>query len=135
MFHISRSLYRRLAPQVAGESREAVERNRLRVLDACERTMRRLESEPHFARPERFLFEEIRVCLPITEQGWARKVIDFHVEVARQLVDEMPRDRVCPAFTRKGTPCQREPRPDSDYCPSHRHLEPLDEALMAETLG
>ena len=27
------------------------------------------------------------------------------------------------ASTRKGTPCQREPLPGRDYCPSHKHLE------------
>ncbi len=29
----------------------------------------------------------------------------------------------CQAHTRKGTPCQREPLPGRDYCPSHKHLE------------
>ena len=33
----------------------------------------------------------------------------------------MPRH--CRAHTRKGTPCQREPLPGRDYCPSHKHLE------------
>ena len=30
------------------------------------------------------------------------------------------------ASTRKGTPCQREPLPGRDYCPSHKHLEELE---------
>jgi hypothetical protein len=25
-------------------------------------------------------------------------------------------------MTRKGKPCQRQPLPASDYCPSHQHL-------------
>ena len=32
-------------------------------------------------------------------------------------------ERDCLASTRKGTPCQREPLPGRDYCPSHTHLE------------
>ena len=31
--------------------------------------------------------------------------------------------RQCRAHTRKGTPCQRDPLPGRDYCPSHKHLE------------
>ena len=36
--------------------------------------------------------------------------------------------RQCRAHTRKGTPCQREPLPGRDYCPSHKHLEETFEA-------
>ena len=36
-------------------------------------------------------------------------------------LDGIPRQ--CRAHTRKGTPCQREPLPGRDYCPSHKHLE------------
>lgn len=39
----------------------------------------------------------------------------------------MPRQ--CHAHTRKGTPCQREPLPCRDYCPSHKHLEDRLEAV------
>ena len=127
MYQVSRSLYRRLAPYVAGGGREDIERNRRRVLDACEQTMRRLEAEPDFADPARFLFAEVRTCLPISEQGWARRLIDFHVDAARELVTQMPRERRCPAFTRQGAPCEREPVLDGAYCPSHRHLEEMPE--------
>ncbi len=87
--------------------------------------MRRLETEPDIARPARYLFEEIRNCFPIGEQLWVRRVVDFHVAIARQLLATLspPEGRECAAFTRRGTPCQREPRPGNDYCPSHRHLE------------
>ena len=34
--------------------------------------------------------------------------------------------RNCRACTRRGTPCQREPLPGRDYCPSHKHLEEFD---------
>jgi hypothetical protein len=90
-------------------------------------TMRRIETEPDFAHPSRFLFEEVRACLPIGEQEWARRLIEVHVGVARELKRRLPPDtRECAAFTRAGTPCQREPSEGSSYCPSHRHLEALD---------
>jgi hypothetical protein len=99
----------------------------MRILDACETTMRRIETEPDFAHPSRFLFEEVRTCLPIGEQEWARRLIEVHVIVARELQRRLPPDtRECAAFTRAGTPCQREPSEGSNYCPSHRHLEVMD---------
>jgi hypothetical protein len=132
MFQVSRSLYRRIAPLVVGYGPHDIDQRRLRVLDACERTMCRLETEPDFAHPARFLFEEIRACLPITEQGAARKLIDFHIEVARDLLQQMPRERRrCQAFTRKGTPCDRDPVNDEDFCPSHRHLVHMAEREFA----
>ena len=42
------------------------------------------------------------------------------------MIDGGPRE--CRAHTRKGTPCQREPLPGRDYCPSHKHLEEPFEA-------
>ena len=44
-------------------------------------------------------------------------------------LDGVPRE--CRAHTRKGTPCQREPLPGRDYCPSHKHLEETFEAGAA----
>lgn len=130
IYQVSRSIYRRLAPYVTEDPvTDLGERNRRRVLDACEGTMRRLETEPDFARPDRFLFEEIRTCFPIGEQLWVRRVIDFYVAAARELLRQMPpaEQRECAAYTRRGTPCQREPVGDSEFCPSHRHLEHLYE--------
>ena len=50
------------------------------------------------------------------------RIIDL-LERAPELLelDGVPRE--CRAHTRKGTPCQREPLPGRDYCPSHKHLE------------
>ena len=127
MFQVSRSLYRRLAPHAVGDTRQVIERNRIRILDACERTLRRMEAEPDFADPARYLFEEVRVCLPVSGQGWARRLIDFHVAAAQRLIAEMPRERQCAAFTRQGTPCEREPVEGGEFCPSHRHLEHIRE--------
>ena len=57
-------------------------------------------------------------------------VIERHIERIEEFLDSLPADvtldgqqRNCLASTRKGTPCQREPLPGMDYCPSHKHLE------------
>ena len=61
-------------------------------------------------------------------------VIERHVERIEEFLDSLPADvtldgqqRNCLASTRKGTPCQREPLPGMDYCPSHKHLEEVFE--------
>ena len=46
-----------------------------------------------------------------------------HIELLPDHVTPMGDKRRCPASTRQGTPCQRDPRPGLEYCPSHRHLE------------
>ena len=121
---LSRSLYRRIRVPIAAGAAAA---DRQRILDACELTMRRLVAEPHFAKPARFLFEEIRGSYPLDEQLWLRRTVEAHIAVARQVLERMPaRRRECAAFTRSGSPCQREPVPDSEYCPSHRHLDLLE---------
>jgi hypothetical protein len=124
IYHLSRALYRRLAPLVDDEDGLSGSRHRRRVLDSCEYTLRRLVNEPDFARPERFLFEEIRFYFPLSDQVWVRRLIEIHVRLARPLAEELrsAHDRRCSAFSRAGTPCQREARPGSGYCPSHRHL-------------
>jgi hypothetical protein len=57
-------------------------------------------------------------------------VIERHIDRIEVFLDSLPADvtldgqqRSCLASTRKGTPCQREPLPGMDYCPSHKHLE------------
>ena len=57
-------------------------------------------------------------------------MIDTNIKLAHEFLDRMPDEallfdvrRECRAHTRKGTPCQREPLPGRDYCPSHKHLE------------
>ena len=57
-------------------------------------------------------------------------VIERNINLAQQFLERMPEGagldgivRECRAHTRKGTPCQREPLPGRDYCPSHKHLE------------
>ena len=58
------------------------------------------------------------------------RVIERNIDLALNFLDQMPegvtldgQQRQCQAHTRKGTPCQRDPLPGRDYCPSHKHLE------------
>ncbi len=118
---LSRALYRRLLEPLPGQGSA---RSRQRVLDACETTVRRLAEEPNFARPARFLFEEIRLEYPIGEQLWLRRVIEVHLEFAKQLIRQLPETtRDCGACTRAGDPCRRPALRGSEFCPSHKHLE------------
>ena len=57
-------------------------------------------------------------------------MVERNLALALEFLSRMPegigldgRPRQCQAHTRKGTPCQREPLPGRDYCPSHKHLE------------
>ena len=124
VYHVSRALYRRLAPLVPSGDPGAVARDRQRVLDGCEYTVRRLLDEPDFARPERFLFEEIRPYFPLTRQAWVRHTIDLHIRLARPLVEELRRaeGHQCSAYTRYGTRCRRRTRAGRDLCWSHQYL-------------
>ncbi len=54
------------------------------------------------------------------------------LERAPELLDLDGTPRECRAHTRKGTPCQREPLPGRDYCPSHKHLEETFEAAEVD---
>jgi hypothetical protein len=106
--------------------------NRQLFLQSCEKAFRRLASDRHyFARPARSLFNEVRIYFPMTVQMRVYHVIQRHMRVAAQYVDDREREGIsldgsplcCHASTRKGTPCQRVPLPGSKYCPSHKHLE------------
>ena len=118
--HLSRMLYRQLAPMLHASS------DRQRLLDACEATLHRLATDPdYFAKPERFLFSEVRPLFGLGEQLRVRLIIDlelgiFKIALSRQR-DLIRRD--CAAFTRSGDPCRREPVEGTRYCPSHKHLD------------
>jgi hypothetical protein len=132
MYQFSRSIYRELAPHVKHpEGTEAGAAARNDLLEACERTVDRLASDRrYFARPVKTLFTDVREHFGLTDQVRVHIVIERHIELAVAYIDSLPdgvtldgKPRRCPASTRKGTPCQREPRPGLEYCPSHRHLE------------
>jgi hypothetical protein len=137
VYQFSRSIYRELAPHIPQQDRACNQR----ILDACEMTMQRLLTDRrYFAKPTKALFGELRAYFPINEQLLVYRVVERNVRLALHYLETTPAEelildssRECRAHTRKGTPCQREPLPGRDYCPSHKHLEEesLDLALTA----
>jgi hypothetical protein len=126
MYQLSRAIYRELSADITG-GREAHEQ----VLRACEATVARLVGDRHyFARPARFLFQEVRPYIPMQVQPRAWRVIDGYISCAIDVLERMPRNGFdvngeplqCRATTRRGTPCQRIPLHHNGYCPSHQHL-------------
>ena len=130
MYRFSRSIYRELAPRVSVDEKDT-HAARQELLAACEATMRRIAYDRrYFAKPARSLFSEVRSHFPISDQVYVYKVIEKNIALALDFIAKLPPDvnlngvpRRCHASTRRGTPCQREPLPGRDYCPSHKHLE------------
>jgi hypothetical protein len=130
MYQFSRSIYRELAPRLVEKGGAACD-GKQRMLDACESTMNRLVSDRrYFAKPTKALFSDLRNLFPMQDQLIVYRVVDRNVRAALQYLETAPADelaatgsRDCRAHTRRGTPCQREPLPGRDYCPSHKHLE------------
>lgn len=141
MYQFSRRIYRELAPRIdrLESNDEARAAAKHRLLEACEATIDRLASDHrYFARPVQTLFADVRDLFPLSEQVHIYMVIERYIEMAVEYVESLPDNvtpdgspRQCPASTRKGTPCQREPRPGREYCPSHRHLEETPDTLAA----
>ena len=132
MYQFSRSIFREIAPAVIEDERDPTGcRNKQLVLDACEETIRRLtQDRRYFARPARTLFVDVRMHFAIGDQLRVWQVIEQNIRLAQEFLERLPEGvglggvpRECRAHTRKGTPCQREPLPARDYCPSHKHLE------------
>jgi hypothetical protein len=131
MYHFSRSIYRELAPRIDARAGIETSAARQQLLDACEATIRRLVTDRrYFARPSRTLFGEVRELFALAEQVRVYLVIERYLQRAEEFLESLPADvtldgqpRRCLASTRKGSPCQREPLPARDYCPSHKHLE------------
>jgi hypothetical protein len=141
VYQFSRSIYRELAPEVIEDVPGSPCANRQRFLEACESALKRLVTDRHyFAKPTRFLFNEVRAYFPMTSQVRVYTVIDRHMTLATEFVDLRAQEGVtldgaplsCHATTRKGTACQRVPLPGSKYCPSHKHLE---EDLVERDIG
>jgi len=132
MYQYSRVIYRtikdKIDPYVDPDTQLDYRRD---VLEACEQTMERLASDPHyFAKPDRALFQDIRRYFPITAQAqvaWAvREGVGAAVAFIEQQIEAGAFDggvARCRATTRKGKACQRTPLPEREYCPSHQHLE------------
>jgi hypothetical protein len=133
MYHFSRSIYRELAPRLAegGEARRSAER--IELLQACEATLHRMVTDRrYFAHPAKTLFNEVRGHFALADQVQVYMVIERHTKLALDHLEQLAAlgldrtPRRCAASTRKGTPCQREPLPGREYCPSHKHLEELE---------
>jgi hypothetical protein len=130
MFQFSRSIYRELAPMLKGDDVEQA-KGRRHLLEATEATLTRMGTDrQYFARPERSLFGEVRNRFHLSDQVRVHMVIERYLSVAGSFIDALPvhltydgQTRECAATTRRGTQCAREPRPNSEYCPSHRHLD------------
>ena len=140
MYHFSRAIYREIAPYVLEDQPCMTRResNRALVLRECEQTIERLMTDRrYFARPARTLFYNVRPFFAICDLPRVYKAIDRHVQLAEQFLAEFPNyafdaqgvPRHCHAMTRKGKPCQRQPLPHNDYCPSHQHLTETFEDL------
>jgi hypothetical protein len=133
VYQFSRAIYCELAPRIArreGDD-EAYAAARHELLKSCEATIDRLVADHsrYFARPAKTLFTDVRDLFTLAEQVRVYMVIELYLDKAVEYIESQPegtlngQPRQCPAHTRKGTPCQREPRPAKEYCPSHRHLE------------
>jgi histone H3/H4 len=143
MYQFSRAIYGELAPRIArreGDD-EAYAAARHELLKACEATIERLATDHrYFAKPAKTLFTDVRDLFTLAEQVRVYMVIEHFIDRALEYIEAMPEGaltgepRRCPASTRKGTACRREPRPGLEYCPSHRHLEDGFGAEHAEPL-
>jgi hypothetical protein len=132
MYQYSRAIYRSVNdlvdPYVDEEKRLEYRRS---VLAACHETVERLARDPrYFARPDRALFQDIRWFFPMARQAEVAWKVSKGIGLAVAFIEKQIADGVfdvgvehCHATTRKGKPCQRQPLPDRDYCPSHQHLE------------
>jgi hypothetical protein len=139
MYHFSRAIYRELAPYVREEKHPSqAETNRELVLHECESAVERLMTDRrYFARPARTLFYDVRPYFSICDLPRVFMIVDRNMQIALEFLDRVPDyafdtngvPRRCQAMTRKGRPCQRQPLPASEYCPSHQHLEETFEEL------
>lgn len=136
MYRFSRSIYRELAPRIDDVRLSDGTTSKQRVLASCECAIRRLATDRrYFARPAKSLFDEVRVYFPMAEQQRVRRIVERNITLAIAYLEQLPSGGIgldgepisCQASTRKGKPCQREPLPGRRFCPSHKHLEELEE--------
>ena len=143
MYQFSRAIYRDLAPFVREDPHSCrKESNRAIVLRECESAIERLMTDQrYFSRPTRTLFNNVRPFFSIADLPRVYVTIDRNIQLALRLLAQVPDyaynasgiARSCQAMTRKGQPCQRQPLPASDYCPSHQHLvETFEDLELAD---
>ena len=132
MYEFSRAIYRDLSPYILDEKCSTRhETYRTMVLRECESAIERLMTDRrYFSRPTRTLFNNVRPFFSIGDLPRVYMIIDRNIKLAVRFITAQPDyaydasgiPRHCHAMTRKGQPCQRQPLPHSDYCPSHQHL-------------
>ena len=81
MYHLSRSIYRELAPDILEDERHCGgPSNHERVLRSCEQCVERLATDWHyFARPTKTLFNDIRIYFPMSAQLRVYKTVHFYL--------------------------------------------------------
>jgi len=133
MYRYSRAIYRDLQPYLLQNQLRPELGQRL-LLSACERTVERLARDHRrFARPAAALFADVRALFPVSRQLFVYDIIEAHMTAALEYLDQEIAERGsadllrCRATNRKGKACQRVPVTGSDYCPSHRYLEKLQQ--------
>jgi len=141
MYRFSRAIYRDLQPYLLKDQLRPELGQRL-LLSACERTIERLARDHRrFARPAASLFSDVRALFPVSMQLMAYDVIEVHMDNALAYLDEEIAERGsadllrCRATNRKGKACQRVPVTGSDYCPSHRYLEKVQQQRSSGMLA
>ena len=141
MYRFSRAIYRDLQPHLLKDQLRPELGQRL-LLAACERTIERLARDHRrFARPAASLFSDVRALFPVSMQLMVYDVIEVHMNNALVYLDEEIAERGsadllrCRATNRKGKACQRVPVTGSDYCPSHRYLEKVQQQRSSGMLA
>src|SRR6186997_3645582 len=113
MYQYSRAIYRTIKDLIDpyADQDEQLEYRRA-VLEACEETMERLATDPHyFANPDKTLFQDIRRYFPITVQAQVAWTVTKGVGATVEFVEEQIESGAfeggvarCHATTRKGKP-------------------------------
>ena len=141
MYRYSRAIYRDLQPYLLQNQLRPELGQRL-LLSACERTIERLARDHRrFARPAAALFSDVRALFPVSRQLMVYDVIEVHMNAALEYLDQEIAERGsadllrCRATNRKGKACQRVPVTGSDYCPSHRYLEKVQQQRSSGMLA
>ena len=141
MYRYSRAIYRDLQPYLLKNQLRPELGQRL-LLAACERTIERLARDHRrFARPAAALFSDVRALFPVSMQLMVYDVIEVHMNAALEYLDQEIAERGsadllrCRATNRKGKACQRVPVTGSDYCPSHRYLEKVQQQRSSGMLA
>ena len=122
---LSRSLYRIVVARA--ERLSLCEGEKARILAACEYAVERLSDNPASAPVvSRWLCREIRWAYAREDQLRLCQAISVSLSLAADVITraKLVQPPACSAFTRHGEQCQRRARSGSEYCPTHRHLDP-----------